>query len=235
MTLPHGHAFRPTVMGTRGCVAAAHPLAAMAGIQILLQGGTAVDAAGAVSFALHVVEPYMSGPGGVATLLLHRHGRREAVVSAGRMPAAANPAGVTADDLKGGARSIGVPGLVAAILGLHGRHGTLPRATVMAPAIRLAEDGFPLTWKNCEFLQKARPQLAHSAEAERTFLADGRVPPRHGPGPEGASGGTARSRRRVEASPGSPRPGRRADRCRRRAAGWPRPTWPATRPPVARR
>jgi gamma-glutamyltranspeptidase/glutathione hydrolase len=173
---PHGRAFRPTVMGRRGCVAAAHPLAAMAGIEVLLQGGSAVDAAVATSFALHVVEPYMSGPGGVATLLVFHRGRREAVVSAGRMPVAADPARVTVEDLKGGPRSIGVPGLVAATLGLHGRHGTLPRATVMGPAIRLAEDGFPLTVKNVEFFRKGRPQLTHSAEAERTFLVNGDVP-----------------------------------------------------------
>ena len=173
---PHGGAFRPTVMGRRGCVAAAHPLAAMAGIEVLLQGGSAVDAALATSFALHVVEPYMSGPGGVATLLVFHRGRREAVVSAGRMPAAADPSRVTAEDLKAGPRSIGVPGLVAATLGLHERYGKVPRATVMAPAIRLAEDGFPLTVKNVEFIRKARPQLAHSAEAERTFLVGGDVP-----------------------------------------------------------
>ena len=145
-TPPHGLAHRPTVMGRRGVVAAAHPLAAMAGIEILLHGGTAVDAAVATSFALHVVEPYMSGPGGVATLLILHHGRREALVSAGAMPAAADRTQVTADDLKGGPRSMGVPGLVAAVLGLHERHGALPRARVLAPAIRLAEDGFPLTW-----------------------------------------------------------------------------------------
>jgi gamma-glutamyltranspeptidase/glutathione hydrolase len=173
---PHGRAFRPTVMGRRGVVAAAHPLAAMAGIEVLLRGGTAVDAAAATSFALHVVEPYMSGPGGVATLLVLHRGRREAVVSAGRMPQAADRTRVTADDLKGGPRSIGVPGLVAAILGLHERYGTMPRAAVMAPAVRLAEDGFPLTWKNVEFIRKARPQLAYSAEAERTFLAHGEAP-----------------------------------------------------------
>ena len=176
MSAPHGRAFRPTVMGRRGCVAAAHPLAAMAGIEVLLQGGSAVDAAVATSFALHVVEPYMSGPGGVATLLVFHRGRREAVVSAGRMPAAADPAGVTAEDLKGGPRSIGVPGLVAATLGLHERHGSMARAAVMAPAIRLAEDGFPLTAKNVEFLAKARPQLAYSADAERTFLVGGDIP-----------------------------------------------------------
>jgi gamma-glutamyltranspeptidase/glutathione hydrolase len=163
-------------MGRRGCVAAAHPLAAMAGIETLLQGGSAIDAAVATSFALHVVEPYMSGPGGVATLLVFHRGRREAVVSAGRMPAAADPARVTAEDLKAGPRSIGVPGLVAATLGLHERHGKLPRAAAMAPAIRLAEEGFPLTVKNVEFIRKARPQLAQSAEAERTFLVGGEVP-----------------------------------------------------------
>ena len=173
---PHGRAFRPTVMGRRGCVAAAHPLAAMAGIEIMLQGGSAIDAALATSFALHVVEPYMSSPGGVATLLVVHRGRREAVVSAGRMPAAADPSRVAAEDLKAGPRSIGVPGLVAATLGLHERYGTVPRTAAMAPAIRLAEDGFPLTVKNVEFIRKARPQLAHSPEAERTFLVGGEVP-----------------------------------------------------------
>ena len=88
---PHGRAYRPTVMGLRGCVAAAHPLAALAGLELLIKGGSAVDAACAVSFALNVVEPYMSGPGGVGTLLLFHRGRREAAVSAGRTPAAADP------------------------------------------------------------------------------------------------------------------------------------------------
>ncbi len=175
-TPPHGQAYRPTVMGTHGCVAAAHPLAALAGIQTLLQGGSAVDAACATSFALHVVEPYMSAPGGVATLLLTRRGVREALVSTGRAPAGVDPGRLTAADLKGGPKSIGVPGLPAAIFALHERYGTLPRATALAPAIRLAEEGFPLTWKNCEFFGKGREQLAHSTEAEQTFLHAGRLP-----------------------------------------------------------
>jgi gamma-glutamyltranspeptidase/glutathione hydrolase len=175
-TPPHGQAYRPTVMGTHGCVAAAHPLAAMAGIEALLRGGNAVDAACATSFALHVVEPYMSAAGGVTTLLLSRRGVREAIVSTGRAPAAIDATRLAEADLKGGARSIGVPGLPAAILDLHARHGTLARPAVLAPAIRLAEEGFPLTWKNCDFFAKGREQLAHSPEAERTFLPGGRVP-----------------------------------------------------------
>jgi len=92
------------------------------------------------------------------------------------MPADADPSRVTTEDLKAGPRSIGVPGTVAATVGLHERHGRVPRAVAMAPAIRLAEEGFPLTVKNVEFIGKARPQLAHSSEAERTFLAGGEVP-----------------------------------------------------------
>jgi len=176
MTAPHRHAYRPTVMGTRGCVTAAHPLAAMAGLQMLLRGGTAVDAACATALTLHVVEPYMSGPGGVATILLWRRGVREALVSPGRAPAAADPARVTAAELKGGPKSVAVPGLPAAILGLHDRYGTLPRAAVFDPAIRLAEEGFPLTWKNCDFFERGRAQLAYSPEAERTFLPGGGAP-----------------------------------------------------------
>jgi gamma-glutamyltranspeptidase/glutathione hydrolase len=112
----------------------------------------------------------------VTALLLTRRGAREAVVSTGRSPAAVDATGLTEADLKGGAKSIGVPGLPAAILGLHERYGSLPRATVLAPAIRLAEEGFPLTWKNCDFFAKGREQLAHSAEAEQTFCPGGRVP-----------------------------------------------------------
>jgi gamma-glutamyltranspeptidase / glutathione hydrolase len=175
-TPPHGLAYRPTVMGTHGCVAAAHPLAAMAGIQALLQGGTAADAVCATSFALHVVEPYMSATGGVTTLLVTRRGVREALVSTGRAPAAADPAALTDADLKGGPKSIGVPGLPAAILALHERYGALPRPVAMAPAIRLAEEGFALTWKNCEFFAKGREQLAYSPEAEQTYLPGGRLP-----------------------------------------------------------
>jgi gamma-glutamyltranspeptidase/glutathione hydrolase len=180
MSAPHRLAYRPTVMSTRGVVAAAHPVAAMAGIQVMLQGGSAVDAACATSFALHVVEPYMSAPGGVASILVSRRGTPETLLSAGQVPAGADPSGISEADLQGGARSIGIPGLPAAIFALHERYGSVPRSTALAPAIRLAEEGFPLTWRNCEFFAKGRAQLAYSPEAERTFLAAGGRVPRPG-------------------------------------------------------
>jgi len=169
---PHRHAYRPVVMGKRGVVTSAHPLASIAGAQILLEGGNAVDAAVAVASTLNVVEPFMSGIGGVGIMVFSSatRGERHILNFVGRVPQAADPDRATRADLEGGPRACLTPGTLGGWLAAHERFGTMPRPAVFAPAIRAATDGFPLTWKNCEFFDKARATLARSAEAQQIYL-----------------------------------------------------------------
>jgi gamma-glutamyltranspeptidase / glutathione hydrolase len=172
---PHGLAYRPVVMGTRGAVASAHPLASMAGIRVLLEGGNAVDAAVAVGSTLNVVEPFMSGAGGIGLMLISRaHGRERHVLDfVGPAPAAADAARATEDELAGGPKSCATPGNLGGWLAAHQRFGTMPRQRVLAPAIDLAENGVPLSWMNVEFFRQAAATLARSAEAQRLYLGNG--------------------------------------------------------------
>ena len=172
---PHRHAYRPAVMGKRGAVASAHPLASMAGIRILLDGGNAVDAAVAVGSTLNVVEPFMSSAGGIGLMFISRAGGRERHVLdfIGRAPVAAGPAGLVEDDLAGGPKSCATPGNLGGWLAALERFGSMPRAKVFAPAIEWAEGGVPLTWMSSRFIEQARPQLGRSAEAQRLYLDNG--------------------------------------------------------------
>src|SRR5512144_2710027 len=157
---PHRHAYRPTIMGTRAAVASAHPLASMSGIRVLLEGGNAVDAAVAVGATLNVVEPFMSGAGGVGLMMISRARTDECHLLDFNGPApAAAPSGaalgrVTEDDLAGGPRSCATPGNLGGWLAAHARFGAMPRARVLGPAIELAEAGVPLTWMSAHFIEQ---------------------------------------------------------------------------------
>ncbi|MEY3872289.1 MAG: Gamma-glutamyltranspeptidase precursor [Pseudomonadota bacterium] len=136
-------------------VAAAHPLATDAGYKILKAGGSAVDAAIAVQMVLSLVEPQSSGIGG-GSFLLHHDGQRNITVAFdGRetAPAAANenlflkPDGKPVAFFDGvvGGRAVGVPGTVQMLENAHRQHGKLTWATLLAPAIELAEQGFKVS------------------------------------------------------------------------------------------
>ncbi len=144
-----GKAFR------QGVVAVAHPLAAEAGARMLEAGGNAFDAAAAIQFALNVVEPQFSGIGGGGFMMVHlgKTGETFMVDARERAPAAADPnmfllTGVppsslfTVDSMSG--ISVGVPGTLLAVDTALKRWGTMSLSQVMAPAINLAENGFPI-------------------------------------------------------------------------------------------
>jgi gamma-glutamyltranspeptidase/glutathione hydrolase len=135
--------------GSRGAVVAPHHLATEAGLGILRAGGSAVDAAIAANAALAVVGPLFCGIGGDAFWLIWDHAERReyALNGSGRSAASADPAALRAGGLDRlpllGPLTITVPGAVRSWSDAHARFGRLSRAAILAPAIELAERGFP--------------------------------------------------------------------------------------------
>ena len=155
------------VVAEHGAVSSASPHASDAGLEILRAGGNAVDAAVATAFAVGVTEPQMSGIGGsgAMTIWIQVEGRADfidfyaaqnadswaAAFASGEMPVErTGPA-----DL----RIVGVPGAVAGLLAAHEKYGRLPRAQILAPAIRLAEGGFPINQVLAEFILSSKEKL----------------------------------------------------------------------------
>jgi gamma-glutamyltranspeptidase / glutathione hydrolase len=143
----HPGATAPTAKD--GMVVSNCPLATAAGVEILKAGGNAVDAAVAVGFALAVAYPEAGNLGGGGYAVVRLADDRNATLDFREVaPAAASrdmfvgPNGKVTDQSLVGHRASGVPGSVSGLLALLSKHGTLPRARVMAPAIRLARDGF---------------------------------------------------------------------------------------------
>src|SRR3989449_4565955 len=153
-------------MGRRGVVPSAQPLASMAGMEILLAGGNAVDAEVAVGSTLNVVEPFMSSAGGIGLMLISRGGERHVLDFIGRAPRAADAAGCTEDDLAGGPKSCATPGNLGGWLAALERFGTMDRGRVLAPAIGPAQRGGPPTFKNVEFFEAERPAPGRLKEGE---------------------------------------------------------------------
>lgn len=142
---------RPDVTGTRGAVVAGHPLAAAAGHEVLQRGGNAVDAAVTMAAVLAVVRPHMNGVGGDAFALFYEGetGKVTALNGSGRAGRLATPQLFATRGLQEvpatGALSVTVPGAVSAWAAALERYGTLSLAEALEPAIRYAEEGFPVT------------------------------------------------------------------------------------------
>ena len=170
----------------RHAVASAHPLATEAGIRILEQGGNAFDAAVAVSAVLAVVEPYSSGIGGGGFWLLHQadSGRDVMIDGRERAPLAAtrnlylDASGRVVPGLSmNGPLAAGIPGEPAALAHIARRYGRLPLSTTLAPAIRLAREGFEIDPVYRRLAAFRLDILREHPAAARIFLQDGEVPP----------------------------------------------------------
>ena len=165
---------RDAVVAQKFMVAAAHPLAAQAGYDVLKRGGSAVDAAIAVQMVLGLVEPESSGIGGGAFLLHWSEAEHKLRSYDGRetAPAAARPdrfLNMGFEEARSGGRSVGVPGVIRMLELAHRRHGRLPWAELFEPAIRLAEDGFILSPRLEEVLRGERLLYAGKKAGERVF------------------------------------------------------------------
>ncbi len=138
--------------GRQGMVVTAGDQASAAGVEMLKRGGNAVDAAVAASFAISVIRPQSTGIGGGGFFLLYLAKSKEtiAVDFRERAPLAATRdmfvrGGKAIPELsRNGPLAVAVPGLVAGLVEVQKEYGTMPLKEVMAPAIRLAEDGFPI-------------------------------------------------------------------------------------------
>uniref|UniRef100_UPI0026ED8AE6 gamma-glutamyltransferase n=1 Tax=Alcanivorax jadensis TaxID=64988 RepID=UPI0026ED8AE6 len=170
----------------KNAVASAHPLATEAGMEILAQGGNAYDAAIAVAAALAVVEPYSAGMGGGGFWLLHREsdGLQTFVDARETAPDAAIPTmyqdrdgKVVRDWALNGPSAAGIPGQAAAFVHLADNYGKLPLKTSLAPAIRLAKDGFEVEDHYRKLAGYREDILNRFPEAAAIFLHNGKVPP----------------------------------------------------------
>ena len=177
----HPLANRPVAMGVNGMVTSAHPLASLAGQRMLMEGGNAFDAAVATAATLNVVEPYMSGVGGIGLALAHvaAEGRIRALNFSGRAPQAATPDRFTEDTKQTGILAPLVPGNVAGWLTLHETYGVLDRERVFQPAIDYADSGFPVTHLNSRIMARSASRLAPFPSGSIIIDGNGKTP---GPG-----------------------------------------------------
>ena len=181
-------ASRPAVESATGMVVSAQHLATDAGVEMLRAGGNAIDAAVAVGYALAVVNPCCGniGGGGFMTLRL-ADGRTTFLDFRETAPAAATSGmyldadgNVVRGASTNGWRAVAVPGSVAGLDAALTQYGTLPRAQVMAPAIRLARDGFVLVRGDTDIIEAAAARLRREPEVAGIFLRPDGTPPQPG-------------------------------------------------------
>ena len=177
---------RSTVYAPRNAAATSQPLATAAALEIMQQGGNAIDGAVAAAAVLNVTEPHMTGMGGDAFSIvwLAETGELVGIDASGR-----SGSGMSVEALRGrghdrvpgsGAEAVTVPGAVSGWNALVTRYGNLTLAEVLQPAIRIASEGFPVTPVIARQWAGATEKLASDEGARATYLVDGERAPRAG-------------------------------------------------------
>ena len=165
-----------------GMVASANALASEAGIAMLRAGGNAIDAAVATAFALGVVEPQMSGLGGSGSATVWLAGSRRplyldfyaAQFADSWRGSSALKSGAQGEPNPRDLRVVGIPGSVAGLLALHEKHGTLRREQILTPAIKLAEEGYPVGKILADFIASGEAKLKPYAGAMELYFPGGK-------------------------------------------------------------
>ncbi|ACY14307.1 gamma-glutamyltransferase family protein [Haliangium ochraceum] len=175
------HSRRSPVYATGGMVAATQPSAVRAGLRVLEAGGNAADAAIAAAAAISVTEPTSCGIGGDCYALYYdaKSAEVSALNGAGRAPAGLSLERLAADGFAKNlphfhAHTVTVPGVIRGWCDLRERHGTRPLSELLAPAIELAEAGFPVAPKTAQMWQQsAGMELRFAVNGRALLLPDG--------------------------------------------------------------
>jgi gamma-glutamyltranspeptidase/glutathione hydrolase len=171
-------AYRPAVPGVHGLVTAGHPLAAMAGLQVLMKGGNAIDAAVAVGSTLNMMEPQMNGIGGngFMTIFDKKTGKVYSLSMAGAAPMAIRGENMTPETLDWGINAGIVPGNFGGYVTALQRFGTMSLAEVLASAIDYADHGYPIDVSLATNIARSKNKLAEFPTTAKVFLPGGRAP-----------------------------------------------------------
>ncbi len=171
-------AHRIEVPGPNGVVTAGHPLAASAGLRMLIQGGSAADAAVAAMAVLNVVEPWASSAAGngYATVFEAKTKAVRNLSFAGAAPQGLDPATITPADLDWGPKAAATPGAFGGWIALASRHGRLSLKQLLEPAIGYARDGHALDASIARTIARAAPRLAQFPTTAAIFLPGGQPP-----------------------------------------------------------
>ena len=166
-----------------GAIASAEGAATDAGLRILRSGGNAIDAAVAVALALAVVQPHAGNLGGGGFAVVRFRGSVSSLDFRETAPAAATAGMFRGPDGKAlpegslvGPLASGIPGTPAGLQALHARFGRAPWSSVVAPAIELARDGFPVTQRLHDAIEEEKEGLARFPETAAVWLPDGAAP-----------------------------------------------------------